>query len=108
MQKLPDIPNVTFNQVLKSPSTFMLMVAVSILWIFVMKFGGATDTINRNCETEKQQLRAELVNERKEKGILINALLVKSGVIDAFVKATDSLNINVGEQTKDIVKKNRK
>lgn len=81
----------------------MLMVAVSILWFFVMKFGTASDQVNRNCELEKEQLRNELFEERREKGILINALLVKSGVIDAFVKATDSLEMNVEKEIKKIV-----
>ena len=98
----------TFAQALKSPQTYALVVIVNILLFFVMKFGGATDQINTNCELEKQQLREELVEERKEKGVLVTALLVKSGVINAFVKATDSLDINIGQPTKDIVLKNKK
>lgn len=108
---MSDISNdvhATFAQILKSPQTYVLVIVVNILLFFVMKFGGATDQINKNCELEKQELRKELVEERKEKGVLVNALLVKSGVIDAFVRAADSLDVSIGEQTKDIVLKNQK
>ncbi len=71
----------TFSQVVRAPVTYMLMVAISLLWFFVYRFGASSDQINRNCEAEKAELRKELIQSRADKDALMIALLIKNGII---------------------------
>jgi hypothetical protein len=75
------LEKVTFSQVVKAPVTYMLMVALSLLWFFVYRFGASSDQINRNCEAEKMELRKELNQSRADKDALMIALLIKNGII---------------------------
>jgi hypothetical protein len=103
---LHEIQKVSFNQIIKSPPVYMLMVAVSLMWFFVYKFGGASDQVNKNCELENAHLREENAQIRKEKDDLTMALLVKNGIINEIKKATDSAaNVNFGDAAKKVIKK---
>ena len=105
MKPEQNIPQVTFNQIVKHPVTYALIIVVSVLWFFVYKFGDSADQVNKNCEAEKQQLRAELSQSRRENYDLIQAILVKNGVIYDLKKSTDSLvRERVGNEAKKIVK----
>lgn len=93
-----DIPKATFNQVVKSPTTYMLIVAVSLVWVFVWMFSTSTDKVNKNCEEEKKQLRSDMVvvqrerdSERNKNEVLTTSLLVKNGIIDGIKQKTDSV-----------------
>ncbi|MXV16819.1 hypothetical protein [Hufsiella ginkgonis] len=84
----------------------MLIIAVSLMWFFVYKFGGASDQVNINCEAEKAQLRSDLATVRQEKDDLVQALLVKNGIINEIKRNTDSLVRNrVGNEAKQIIKR---
>jgi regulator of replication initiation timing len=87
---MENIPKITFNQILKSPPVYMLIVAVSLLWFFVYQFTGASKQVNQNCEDENKHLRLENATIRKEKDDLTTALLVKNGIISEIKKQTDS------------------
>jgi len=100
--------NATFNQILKSPPVYMLMVAVSLLWFFVYQFTGTSDQVNINCEAEKVQLRKDLNQVRADKDALTTALLVKNGIILQQAqeqKELDStIRTKVGQKAKKILK----
>lgn len=74
-------PKITFEQILKSPPVYMLMVAVAMLSFFVYKYGMSTDQVNINCAAEKAELRKELTQVRAEKDALTTSLLIKNGII---------------------------
>jgi hypothetical protein len=101
-------PKISFNQVLKSPQTYMLMVAVSLLWFFVYQFTGSSDQVNINCEAEKAQLRKDLTQARTDKDQLTTALLIKNGIIykqEQDKQELDSaLREGPGKKAKKIVK----
>lgn len=111
MQELKDLnPKISFNQVLKSPPTYMLIVAVSLLWFFVYQFTGTSDQVNINCEAEKQQLRKDLVVAQGKLDDLTTALLIKNGII--FKQEQDKQHLDSalrdgpGKKAKKIVKEN--
>lgn len=109
MPELKDLtPKISFNQVLKSPPTYFMMVAISIAWYFIFQFTGSTDQVNINCEAEKKQLRMELTQARADKDALTTALLVKNGIILQQAqdkKELDStIRTTVGQKAKKIVK----
>lgn len=85
-----NLPKASFNQVVKSPAVYYMLVAISVMWFFVYKFGGASEQVNKNCEQENAHLRTENAAIRKEKDDLTMALLVKNGIINEIKKATDS------------------
>jgi hypothetical protein len=102
-----DFQKVTFAQILKSPPVYMLMVAVSILWVFVYQFIGTSDQVAKNCESEKIELRKELTQARADKDALTTALLIKNGIIfkqEQDKKELDSaLRDGPGKKAKRIV-----
>lgn len=103
---MENIPKVTFNQILKSPPVYMLMVAVSLLWFFVYKYGGASDQVNANCEQENVRLTHQNSSLQSKLDDLTMALLVKNGIINEIKKATDSAaKVNFGDEAKKIIKK---
>jgi hypothetical protein len=75
------LEKVTFSQVVRAPVTYMLMVALSLMWFFVYQFGASSDQVNKNCEDEKMELRKELNQYRADKDALVIALLIKNGII---------------------------
>jgi len=84
----------------------MLMVAVSLLWFFVYKFGGASDKINDNCEQDNVRLTTQNSALQSKLDDLTMALLVKNGIINEIKKATDSAaKVNFGDEAKKIIKK---
>ena len=101
---------ITFAQVTKSPTTYMLIVAVSIAMFFVYQFAGSSDQVNVNCEAEKTELRRELTQSRADKDALTTALLIKNGII--LQQAQEQANLDstirtkVGQKAKKIVKEN--
>ena len=105
---MQNLPKIGFNQVLKSPQTYMLMVAVSLLWFFVNQFTGSSDQDNKNCQTEKAELRKELNQARADKDALTTALLIKNGIIfkqEQDKRELDSaLRDGPGKKAKQIIK----
>lgn len=103
-----EFQKVTFAQILKSPPVYMLMVAVSVMWVFVYQFIGTSDQVAKNCEAEKIELRKELTQARAEKDQLTTALLIKNGIIfkqEQDIKDLDTtLRKTVGTKAKQIVK----
>lgn len=100
-----EIPKVSFGQIVKHPVTYMLIVAVSLLWFFVYRFTGASDQVSENLRIENTQLRTELTNERSKNDDLVKALLVKNGIIDDIKTRTDSLvRQKIGNEAKQHVK----
>lgn len=105
---LTDTNKITFSQVVKAPTTYMLMVAVALMMYFVTKFGNSSDQVNVNCETEKRELRKELTQTRADKDALTTALLVKNGII--LQQAQEQANLDstirtkVGTKAKKILK----
>lgn len=109
MENLKDLnPKISFNQVLKSPPTYMLIVAVSLLWFFVYQFSGSSDQVNINCEAEKVQLRKDLTIAQTKLDQLTTALLIKNGIIykqEQDKQELDSaLREGPGKKAKKIVK----
>ena len=99
------LPKASFSQIVNHPTTYMLMVVVSAAWFFVYQFTGSTKKVSENCEKEKQELRSDLAAEREEKKELVQALLVKNGIINEIQKSTDSLvREKVGNEAKKIIK----
>jgi hypothetical protein len=102
------LPKVTFNQILKSPPVYMLMVAVCLLMYFVTKFGNTSDQVNVNCEAEKTELRRELTQARADKDALTTALLVKNGIIlqqaEERKDLDSTIRTKVGTKAKKILK----
>ena len=99
------IPKASFAEIVKHPVTYMLLVAVSLLWFFVYQFTGASGQGLISCEEEKLHLRTELLQTRQEKDDLVQALLVKNGIINAITKNTDSLvRQKVGNEAKSHIK----
>jgi hypothetical protein len=74
-------PKVTFEQILKSPPVYMLMVAVAMLSFFVYKYALSTEQVNANCEAEKTELRKELKQVRADNAAFVTAIMVKNGII---------------------------
>jgi hypothetical protein len=99
---------ITFSQVVKAPITYMLMVALSLMWFFVYRFGNSSDQVNINCEAEKIELRKELTQSRADKDALTTALLIKNGIILQQAqdkKELDStIRTTVGKKAKSIVR----
>jgi hypothetical protein len=90
----------TFAQALKSPPTYIMFVAVSLMWFFVYLAKDSDNARFAASQAEIRQLRAdvsqknaELTLERQTNKELITSLLVKSGIIDALknTQSKDSL-----------------
>lgn len=101
MAPLKAASTATFNQVVKAPTTYMLIVAVSLLTFFVGLYRDSNVDQVKGKEEEIVRLRQEvqtykdeLTAERKEKKQLIMALLVSKEVQKALSRAnhTDSLS----------------
>lgn len=93
--------SVTFNDVLRSPLTYALIVVSIVATIFVNSFIGAKNQSTDDCQKEKTELRIQLAasntalsKERADKDALITSLLVKEGIINNLKVVTDSLNKN--------------
>jgi hypothetical protein len=99
------LEKVTFSQVVKAPVTYMLMVALSLLWFFVYRFGASSDQINRNCEAEKMELRKELNQSRADKDALMIALLIKNGII--LQQAKEQMHLDSSLKSKGSSKSKR-
>jgi hypothetical protein len=101
---------VTIGQIAKAPVTYMLMVALSLMWFFVYRFGASSDQVNENCEAEKTELRKELREVRADNAALVTSLLVKNGIILQQAqekKEVDStLRKKVGTKAKEILREN--
>lgn len=106
--KQEQLEKVTFSQVVRAPVTYMLMVALSLMWFFVYRFGASSDQVNKNCEAEKIELRKELNQSRADKDALMIALLIKNGIILQQAKEQmhldSTLRMKVGAKAKKILK----
>ena len=90
----------TFQQIVKSPYTYLLVTVVSLLWFFVYSFTDINKQNDADCNAEKIELRAELKSERTKNDNLINSILIKQGVIEKLTVITDSLNKTVNDEPK--------
>jgi hypothetical protein len=101
---------VTIGQIAKAPVTYMLMVALSLMWFFVYRFGASSDQVNINCEAEKTELRRELSQSRADKDALTTALLIKNGIILQQAQEQKDLdstaNKKLRPKAKQIIKEN--
>lgn len=96
----------TFDQVLKAPVTYMLMVAVSFL---VYTFGAlkeSNDDRYKACVQEVQQLRAERERDREERlsdkktiHELVVSNLVSKGIIDELKSRDIKDSLRAGQET---------
>jgi hypothetical protein len=99
---------VTIGQIAKAPVTYMLMVALSLMWFFVYRFGASSDQVNQNCEAEKAELRKERNQALADKDVLTTALLIKNGIIlqqaQEHKDLDSTIRTKVGTKAKQIVK----
>jgi len=103
-----EIPKPSFSQVVKHPGIYYMLVAISVMWYFVYKFGGASGLVNENCEKEKIEWKSAFDQERTKNDVLTTALLVKNGIIlkqEQEKKDFDStLRKKVGQKAIQIIK----
>jgi len=101
---------VTIGQIAKAPVTYMLMVALSLMWFFVYRFGASSDQVNKNCEAEKTELRRENAQYRADKDALTTALLVSKGIVLQQAQEQKELdstaNKKLRPKAKQIIKEN--
>jgi hypothetical protein len=100
-------PKVTFEQILKSPPVYMLMVAVAMLSFFVYKYGVANDERNDACDARVERLERENARIQMEKDVLTTSLLIKNGVIQQQAqdkKELDSALQDLAPKARNIVK----
>lgn len=85
--KMQNIPKIPFNQIVKSPAAYYMVVAVSVMWFFVYKF---TDSSKETIVN----LKAELSHQREENKILRREGKVKDQKLDSMgalmLKRTDN------------------
>lgn len=74
-------PKASFSQIVKHPGIYYMLVAISVMWYFVYKYGGASGQVNENCEKKALEWQSAFYQERAEKNDLITSLLVKNGII---------------------------
>jgi cell division protein FtsL len=67
----PQIP-MTFNNVAKSPYTYLLITIVSLLWYFVYNNSSINQQNDQDCKQVTTELRNQLKDERKKNDDLIN------------------------------------
>lgn len=89
-----DVPKATFEQVVKSPTTYLLIFMVVLVGVFVGLFSNSSDKVNRNCEDEKNQLRKDNRELTKANRELYLSILVKDGVLKEVKKEQDTIKIN--------------
>ena len=100
LDKIPKPPTASFSQIAKDKTTYLLITVVSLLWISLYFIFSSASTNDKNCLEEKNQLRIELKDERKKSDNLINAILIKEGVIEKLTTITDSLNTKKNDKPK--------
>jgi hypothetical protein len=87
---------VSFRQIVKNPIIWgyftIVTFLVSLAWYFVYNTTDITKKNDSDCQQEKLELRQELREERTKNDNLVNAILLKNGVIDKLTTITDSLN----------------
>lgn len=95
-----DVPKATFEQVVKAPTTYLLIFMVAMVFVFVGLFSNSSDKVNRNCEDEKIQLRKDLESSRsdnrsltKDNRDLYISLLVKDGALREAQKEQDTTRL---------------
>lgn len=92
--------SITFNNVLKSPLTYTVILLGVIITMLINPFTEDKDKAAVICEKEKAELRLQLVDANKRYNDVVTALLVKQGVIDKLVLITDSVKKDNNEQNK--------
>lgn len=85
------IPQITPQQFIRHPISYALVIVAGLLSFFVSRYSSSQDQGLEACEGEKKELRIDLLQERKRNDDLIQALLVKNGIINEIKKTTDSL-----------------
>lgn len=98
------LPKITFQQIVKYPTTWLLVMAIFAVGFIFNTFIGNVKKNDDDCETEKRELRQENRNLTTKLDELTTALLIKNGVINEVKKQTDSIvRIKVGDEAKKIV-----
>jgi hypothetical protein len=89
---------ITFNDVVKNPFTYLLITIVGLLFYFVYSNTDINKQNDADCKKDNTELRAENKELRKDKDNLVNAILVKNGIIGKLTTVTDSLNNKINNE----------
>lgn len=90
-QGLPQVKPTTIREVSRHPATYAMIVIASAFASVLTVLMTATSKTTDTCAEEKRELQEQLKQERQAKNDLINAVLLKQGVIDKLPEAVDSL-----------------
>lgn len=89
---MPNTPIPTsFKDVVRNPFTYLLITVVSLLWYFVYANTSTNKQQASDCTATNKELRLEVKDLRKDKDDLVNAILIKNGIIGRLTTVTDSL-----------------
>ncbi len=98
-------PKITFQQIVKYPVTWLLVVVVFAIGIVFNKFVALGQESKDDCDKRVAYLEQKLTESETRERNLTTALLIKNGVINEVKKATDSIvRVKVGDDAKKIVK----
>lgn len=108
-------PNTTPNDIkllLKNPYAYTMLVAVSLLWFFVGKFGDSSEDLAESLRAEVKAVRAESAAKDLRIENLTDAILYYRGVNikireEAEAKADSLVRAKVGKTSLEIVRKNK-
>ena len=95
--KIPIAPTATFANIAKNHYAYLLITVVSILWYLLYFVLSGVSTNDKNCQKEKEQLRSDLILERKKTDDLINSILINKGVISRLSELVDTTKLNKNE-----------
>lgn len=99
-------PKLGWKHALQNPATYYMLVAISVMWVFVYLFRDSSKQANYDCKEENNHLRVENTQLRKDKDDLTMALLVKNGIINEIKKTTDSVaRESFGNAAKKVLEK---
>ena len=107
------LPKVSFNQIVKSPAVYLLVVAVSIAWFFVYKFTDTSAAVikSKDDQITKYEKRDSLhvVSERKKDRIIDS---LQGMMLQRTDRELDQIkqwiNIDTTKKSTVIIKANRK
>ena len=95
-----------WRHALQNPATYYMLVAISVMWVFVYLFRDSSNQQNASTQEEVKHLRIENNQLRREKDDLTMALLVKNGIINEIKKTTDSVaRESFGNAAKKVLEK---
>lgn len=96
---------ITFQQIVKYPVTWLLVVVVFAIGVVFNKFVALGQESKDDCDKRVAYLEQKLTESENRERNLTTVLLIKNGVINEVKKATDSVvREKVGNEAKKIVK----